>query len=66
MTKRKIQNQLDRPNEKGSTNERGKLGRNTEYKKTGSGRTEIAEDFSVVVNPHLWKLFGNISAIYAP
>jgi hypothetical protein len=43
---------MDRPNYKRSRNDKRALERNT---KTESGRIEMAEDFSVVVYPHLWK-----------
>ena len=32
---------------------RGKIGK--KYKKTGSGRLETPGDFSVIVDPNLWK-----------
>ena len=37
-TKRKTQNQMDRPNYKGYRNERGKLGRNTRKQEVGEYR----------------------------
>ena len=43
MTKRKTQNQMDKPNQKGYRNEKGKLGRNTREQEVGEERQlEIA------------------------
>ena len=38
----------------------GKIGK--KYKKTGSGRIGTAGDFSVIVNPYLWKQVKNDDA----
>ena len=57
MTKRKMQNQMDRPNQKEYRNKSGKIGK--KYKKTGSGRIETAGDFSLIVYPYLWKQLKN-------
>ena len=46
MTKRKTENQMDRPNQKGCRNESGKLGRNR--RKQEVGKPEAAEDSSVI------------------
>ena len=54
MTRWKTQNQIDSPNQKGCRNESGKIGK--KYKKTGSEKIETVGDFSVIVNPYLWKL----------
>ena len=48
---------MDRPNQKGYRNNRGKTGK--KYKKAESGRIEIAGDFSVVIDPYLWKWLKN-------
>ena len=56
MTKRKTLNEVNRPNQKGIQTE-GKIG--MKYKKTGSGKIETAGDFSVIVDPYLWKLLKN-------
>ena len=55
MTMKKTQNQMNRPSYK-RRNERG----NWEYKKTGNGRIEMPGDFSVIVNPYLWKCLKNV------
>ena len=35
---------------------RGKISRNIlKYKKMGNGRIDMAGDFSIIVDPHLWK-----------
>ena len=57
-TMRRTQNQMSRPNQKGYKNEWvRKIGK--KYKKTGSGRIEMAGDFAVIVNLYLWKLLKN-------
>ena len=52
MTKRKTPNQINRPNQKGYINER-------KYKKIGIGRIKMAGDFSIIVDPYLWKRLKN-------
>ena len=36
---------------------RGESGK--KYRKTGSGRIEMAGDFFIIVDPYLWKLLKN-------
>ena len=49
---------MERPNYKGYRNERAKQGK--KYKKKTVSRTiETAGDFSVIVDPHLWKQLQN-------
>ena len=53
MTKRKTQNQMDRPNDKGYRNESGKLGTNTRKQEVGEYPAEGN------IFKHLWKRFKN-------
>ena len=51
--KGKTQKQMHRLNYKVYRNERVELGK--KYRKTGDGRIETAGDFSVIINPYIWK-----------